>query len=93
MKAKAGTIVVAVIVTAALMSAERESPGATGRGAAELRGAVTPAAAEVLGAAGDAVLSARQEAQRQGLNPGALLSTPTTQAQGLPDIDPDRVTR
>ena len=87
---KAGAVVVAAVVTAALMTAERESPGATGRGTAELRQAVTPAVAEAVGALGDGVLVARSEAQRQGINPGAIIAPPAAQSEGLADVDPNQ---
>lgn len=88
---KAGAIAATALVVAVVMQAEHESPGATARGAAELRQQVTPVVAEGVGAVGDGVLIARAEAQRQGVNPGALLSPPTTVAQGLPDLDPNAV--
>lgn len=92
MKGKAGTIAVAAIVTAIVMQAEHESPGAVARGTQQGRQIATPVVAETVGAVGDAVLVARNEAARQGLNPGALLTTPTTAAGGgLPDVDPNQV--
>lgn len=75
------------LVAAAIMRAEAESPGATGRSAETLREAITPAVGAVVGAASDAVLTARTELGRQGVNPGALLTTPTT--SGLGAINPD----
>lgn len=88
---KAGAVVVAAVVTAAVLTAERESPGATGRGAQQLRQAVTPAAEQVVGAAGDAVLISREELRRQGVSPGQFFTTPSTAAGGLPDLDPNNV--
>ena len=73
MASKWRAIAVGGVVVAALMQAEHESPGATGRGVAELRGAVTPAVSEAVGAAGDAVIIGRDELDRQGINPGAAL--------------------
>lgn len=73
MASKWRAIAVGGVVVAALMQAEHESPGATGRGVAELRGAVTPAVSEAVGAAGDAVIIGRDELDRQGINPGAVL--------------------
>lgn len=90
-KTKLGTIAVAAVVTAAIMQAETESPGATARGTAQVREAVVPAATQVLGAAGDAVLAARTELGRQGVNPGALLSTPTTAGLGGPPDTPQGI--
>lgn len=87
----ARSVIVGGLVVAALMHAEQESPGATGRGAAELRGAVVPAATEVLGAAGDAVLAARSELGKQGINPAAILSTPTTAGLGGPPDTPQGI--
>lgn len=75
MASKWRAVAVGGVVVAALMQAEHEAPGATGRGAAELRNAVTPAASEVVGAAGDAVIIARDEIDRQGINPGAVLGS------------------
>lgn len=79
------------IVAAALMRAEAESPGATGRSAETLREAVTPAVGAVVGAASDAVLVARQEIGRQGINPSALLTTPTTAGLGGPPDSPQGI--
>jgi len=73
-------VAVGGLVVAALMQAEHEAPGATGRGAAGLRSAVSPAVAEGVGAASDALTIARETAAAQGLNPGALLSPPVTAA-------------
>ena len=90
-------VAVGGLVVAALMQAEHEAPGSTGRGAAGLRDAVTPAVSEAVGAAGDAVLVARDEAARQGVNPGALLTPavetaprdvtelPESPAEGIPN--------
>ena len=75
MASKWRAIAVGGVVVAALMQAEHESPGATGRGVAELRGAVTPAVSEAVGAAGDAAIIARDELDRQGINPGACAIT------------------
>ena len=81
-------VLIGGLVVAALMKAEQESPGATGRGAQELRQAVTPALAATVGAASDAVLVAREEIGRQGINPAAILSTPTTAGLGAPPDSP-----
>lgn len=86
MASKWRAIAVGGVVVAALMQAEHESPGATGRGAAELRNAVTPAMSEVVGAAGDAVIITRDEIDRQGINPGAILGSPTPAADSR-DVD------
>jgi hypothetical protein len=83
MASKWRAIAVGGVVVAALMQAEHESPGATGRGVAELRGAVTPAVSEAVGAAGDAAIIARDELDRQGINPGAVLGS--TDGSSLPD--------
>ncbi len=83
MASKWRAIAVGGVVVAALMQAEHESPGATGRGVAELRGAVTPAVSEAVGAAGDAVIIGRDELDRQGINPGAVLGS--TDGSQLPD--------
>jgi hypothetical protein len=64
------------LVVAALLTAESNAPGSTAGGAHQLRTAIVPAAGEVLGAAGDAVLQVRAEANRQGLNPGAVFAPP-----------------
>ena len=82
-------VVVGGFVVAALMQAEHEAPGATGRGAAGLRAAVSPAAAEAVGAASDALTVARQTAAAQGLNPGALLAPPATTASAESSGPPD----
>ena len=86
-----GAIGVAVAVTAVVMQAEHESPGAAGRGAAELRGAATPIVSEGIGAAGDVVLIGRDELERQGVNPTGVFG-PTDGAgelqppAGPPDV-------
>lgn len=90
MAGKARGIIIGGVVVAALLQAEHESPGATGRATAELRGAVTPAASEVIGTAGDAVIIARDEATRQGIDPTAILSQPDTttrDADGIAGVD------
>jgi hypothetical protein len=91
MAGKTRGIIIGGFVVAALMQAEHEAPGATGRGAAELRGAVTPAASEAVGAAGDAILVVRDEASRQGINPAAILAQPdaaaTRDADGIAGVD------
>lgn len=84
-----GAIAGAVVVTAVVMQAEHESPGATARGAAELRGAFTPAASEAVGAAGDVVLIGRDELQRQGVNPTGMFdpnATTLNPPSGPPDV-------
>ena len=83
-------VLVGGVVVAALMQAEHEAPGSTGRGAAGLRQAVTPAVAEGVGAASDALTIARQTAADQGLNPGALLAPPSTVAPVEPSGQPDQ---
>lgn len=91
MAKKWGAIGLAVLVTAVVMKAEEESPGSTARGAAELRDAATPVISEAVGAGGDVVLIARDEANRQGLNPGGMFQ-PTDGAgelqppSGPPDV-------
>lgn len=65
-------VVLGGAVAIALLNAERADPGSTAGSVQELRGAVVPAAGEVLGAAGDALLQVRAEANRQGVNPGAV---------------------
>ena len=92
MASKWRAIAVGGVVVAALMQAEHESPGATGRGVAELRGAVTPAVSEAVGAAGDAAIIARDEMDRQGINPGEVLgsngaaaATDSRDADGIAD--------
>jgi hypothetical protein len=92
MKGKLGGIAAAVIVTAIVMQAEHESPGATQRGVQQGRQIVTPIVQEGVGVVGDGVIVARQELERQGVNPGALLTTPSTvPSAGLPDINPNEV--
>jgi len=81
-------VLIGGLVVAAVMQAEQESPGATGRGADGLRQAVTPALAATVGTASDAVLTARQALATQGINPGAILSTPTTAGLGAPPDSP-----
>jgi hypothetical protein len=44
---------------------------------------VTPAVSEAVGAAGDAAIIARDELDRQGINPGAVLGS--TDGSSLPD--------
>lgn len=68
--------IVGGLVVAAVMQAENESPGATGRGAQQMRNAVSPAVSEVIGAAGDGVLIARDELERQGIDPTGVLQDP-----------------
>lgn len=82
MARKVGPVVVAVIVAASLMKAEDESPGATGRGAQQLRNAVSPAVSEAVGAAGDGVLILRDELERQGIDPTNVLQDPATVDEG-----------
>lgn len=72
-------VIVGGLVVAALMQAENEAPGATGRGASQLRNAVAPAASEAVGAAGDGVLILRDELARQGVDPTAVLQAPATE--------------
>lgn len=87
MASKWRAIAVGGVVVAALMQAEHESPGATGRGVAELRGAVTPAVSEAVGAAGDAAIIARDEMNRQGIDPGAVLGSASDPATDSRDAD------
>jgi hypothetical protein len=82
MASKSKGLIVGGLVVAALMQAEHEAPGSTGRGAAELRNAVAPAASEAIGAAGDGVLIVRDELSRQGIDPTAVLQDPATTEDG-----------
>lgn len=75
MAKKAGWIVAAG-VGALLMQAQNDSPGVAQRTAANAREIVTPIASDVVGAGGDALLIVRDEASRQGINPGAILAQP-----------------
>ncbi len=77
------------IVAAALMRAEAESPGATGRSAEVLREAITPTVAAVVGAGSDAVITARTELGRQGIS--ASLTTPTSAGLGAPPDSPQGI--
>lgn len=89
MARKWGAIGVAVAVTAVVMQADHESPGATARGAAELRDTFTPVVSEAVGAAGDVVLIGRDELQRQGVNPTGMFDPNAGQLQppsGPPDV-------
>lgn len=79
MASKWGPVVVGGLVVAALMQAESESPGATGRAAQTLRSAASPAVSEVVGAAGDAVLITRDELERQGIDPTGVLQDPAAE--------------
>lgn len=90
MASKWRAIAVGGLVVAAVMQAEHEAPGATGRGAANLRSAVTPAVSEAVGAAGDAVIIGRDEIDRQGINPGAILGS-TEQPATADDRDADGI--
>lgn len=87
MASKWRAVAVGGVVVAALMQAEHEAPGSTGRGAAELRNAVTPAVSEVVGAAGDAVIITRDEIDRQGINPGAILGSTDPAVTDSRDVD------
>jgi hypothetical protein len=90
MAKKWGPMMAAVVVTAVVLQADHESPGAGARGAASLRDTVTPIVSEMVGGAGDAVLVVRDEAERQGLNPGAVLSGPSVADE--PNMNPRDVT-
>lgn len=80
-------VVAAVAVTGSLMKAEEKSDGAIAEGTEEVRNDVVfPLLDGLVGGLGDAVLVVRDEAQRQGLNPGAVLSGPTVYDQ--PDMNP-----
>lgn len=83
-----GAIGVAVVVTAVVMQAEHESPGATARGARQLREAGTPVISEAVGATGDVVLIGRDELERQGVNPTGVFG-PTDDGLQPPSGPPD----
>lgn len=87
MASKWRAVAVGGVVVAALMQADHEAPGAVGRGAANLRAAVTPVVSESVGAAGDAVIIARDEIDRQGINPGAVLGS----SPSIDDRDADGI--
>lgn len=73
-------------VMLSLNQAENESPGATGRAAANARAAVSPLAAEAAGALGDAVSVVRDEASKQGVNPTGVFTQPTVDARDFESI-------
>lgn len=81
-------VVVGGVVVAGLLKAEDESPGATARSVAELRQAVTPVVQEGVGVVGDGVITVRNEASRQGLNPGAVFTPadPSTTGRDVEEI-------
>lgn len=92
MKGKGGAIIAAVVVTAIVMQAEHEAPGATARGLETMRtGIVTPAMQEATATAGAAVQAGRDGMSRAGIDPGAALSgrsssSDLTGAVGNPDV-------
>lgn len=79
---------VGAVVGAWLLNAESKQPGVAADTSGTLRGVVAPVASDVIGAAGDAVLIARDELERQGVDPGAVLQDPqvatdTGEAEGI----------